>query len=347
MSRGPTAARLSPGLLLTATVLAASPCFAAPENAARGGEGKVRLIAARKIWDAAPHNAFTDIVRFDGALFCVFREGAGHVSPDGAIRVITSRDGEAWTSAARIESKLGDLRDPKVTIAPDGRLHLLAAAALPPGGKASHQTYAWLSKDGRSWGEGRPIGEPDVWLWRIAWRDGVAYGLGYGTKEKRVLRLYRSTDGLAFEKVADDVFPRGEPNESSLVFDKDETCRCLLRRDDPGGAGQLGTALPPYTTWSWEDLGARIGGPHMARLEDGRLAAVVRLHEPSARTALCWIEGGPEPGKQALREALALPSGGDTSYAGMVLDGRILWISYYSSHEGKTSVYLAKVEVGG
>jgi hypothetical protein len=174
----------------------------------------------------------------------------------------------------------------------------------------------------------------------------MAYGLGYGTKEKRVLRLYRSADGLAFEKVADDPFPGGEPNESSLVFDKDGTCRCLLRRDDPGGAGQLGTALPPYTKWSWEDLGARIGGPHMARLEDGRLAAVVRLYQPRARTALCWIEEGTEPGKRTLREALALPSGGDTSYAGMVLEGGVLWISYYSSHEGKTSVYLAKVKPG-
>jgi hypothetical protein len=46
-----------------------------------------------------------------------------------------------------------------------------------------------------------------------------------------------------------------------------------------------------------------------------------------------------------LTEALALPSGGDTSYAGMVIKDGILWVSYYSSHEGKTSVYLATVKV--
>ena len=331
-------------LCVLLSILGGWPSFAWPADDAVDGKGQVRLLAVRKIWDAAPHNAFTDLVRFEKELVCVFREGAAHVSPDGAIRVIASPDGEAWTSAARIESKLGDLRDPKVTVAPDGRLHLLAAAALAPGDKASHQTYAWFSKDGRSWGEGKPVGDPDVWLWRIAWREGIAYGLGYGTKEKRVLRLYRSSDGLAFEKVVDDVFPSGEPNESSLVFEKDGTCRCLLRRDDAGGAGQLGTAVPPYTAWAWEDLGTRIGGPHLARLEDGRLAAAVRLHEPRARTALCWIEEGPERGKRRLMEALALPSGGDTSYPGLVLDGGILWISYYSSHEGKTSVYLAKVK---
>ena len=41
--------------------------------------------------------------------------------------------------------------------------------------------------------------------------------------------------------------------------------------------------------------------------------------------------------------ALTLPSGGDTSYAGMVWHDDFLWMSYYSSHEGGTSIYLAKV----
>jgi hypothetical protein len=42
-------------------------------------------------------------------------------------------------------------------------------------------------------------------------------------------------------------------------------------------------------------------------------------------------------------EQVRLPSGGDTSYPGMVVHDGKLWVSYYSSHEGKTSVYLAKV----
>jgi hypothetical protein len=32
-------------------------------------------------------------VRFRGEWFCVFREGKAHVSPDGALRIITSKDG--------------------------------------------------------------------------------------------------------------------------------------------------------------------------------------------------------------------------------------------------------------
>ena len=46
-----------------------------------------------------------------------------------------------------------------------------------------------------------------------------------------------------------------------------------------------------------------------------------------------------------MKEALALPSGGDTSYPGLVFHEDLLWVSYYSSHEGKTSIYLAKVQI--
>ena len=46
-------------------------------------------------------------------------------------------------------------------------------------------------------------------------------------------------------------------------------------------------------------------------------------------------------------EKVTLPSGGDNSYPGLVWHGGQLWVSYYSSHEGKTSIYLARVEVPG
>ena len=42
---------------------------------------------------------------------------------------------------------------------------------------------------------------------------------------------------------------------------------------------------------------------------------------------------------------LALPSAGDTSYASMVFHDGLLWISYYSSHEDGTNIYLAKIRL--
>jgi hypothetical protein len=293
-----------------------------------------------KIWDKAPHNAFTDLVRFQSRWFCVFREGKDHNSPDGALRVITSTDGVEWESAALISSKTGDLRDPKITVTPDGQLMLTAAEALHDRSKHSHQSLVWFSKDGRTWSERYPIGDPDYWLWRVTWHKGTAYSIGYGCGKDRSIRLYTSKDGKKFTTLVERLFDVGYPNETSIVFDGD-TAYCLLRRDGNPSSGLLGVAQPPYTKWEWKDLGVRIGGPHLTRLSNDKWVAAVRLYDKKVRTSLCWIE--PKAGR--LTEFLELPSGGDTSYAGLVEYQDHLWVSYYSSHEGKTSIYLAKVPV--
>jgi len=131
------------------------------------------------------------------------------------------------------------------------------------------------------------------------------------------------------------------PNETSLVFVSDDTCYCLLRQDGQPNSGYLGASRPPYTEWNWQKLGVQLGGPHMLRLPDGRFVAAVRLYDKQVRTSLCWVDV--EAGK--ITEFLALPSGGDTSYAGLVLHDGLLWVSYYSSHEGKTNIYLAQVAI--
>ena len=51
----------------------------------------MKLLSARKIWDKGKHNAFTDLIGFDGRMYCVFREADGHVSPDGKIRILVSK----------------------------------------------------------------------------------------------------------------------------------------------------------------------------------------------------------------------------------------------------------------
>ena len=300
-----------------------------------------RLLAVRRIWDQAPHNAFTDLIRYRDGWFCAFREGSTHVSPDGSLRILTSNDGWAWTSAARVELSGSDLRDAKLSLTPDGRLMLLAAAALRPPDVGKHQTFAWFSRDGKDWGEPTPVGDRDIWLWRVTWHDGQAYGVGYATGPSKFARLYRGPDGIHFKALVPTLFARGYPNESALVFRPDGSALCLLRRDGPDGSGQLGQSAPPYTDWSWTDLGVKIGGPALLALPDGRLVAGVRLHDDKVRTALCWLD----PVKGKLVEFLPLPSGGDSSYPGMAWHNGKLWVSYYSSHEGKASIYLAEVDI--
>jgi hypothetical protein len=302
---------------------------------------KAELIDARRIWDQAPHNAFTDLIRFKDRWLCVFREGKTHVSPDGALRVIGSLDGEAWTSEALVTLDGADLRDAKITLAPDGRLLLSGAAAYPKTSKVQYQSMSWFSTDGRSWSEAFPVADPDFWLWRVTWRKDRAYGIGYGCVDSKAVRLYSSADGKSFETLVPTLFDQGYPNESSILFLDDGTALCLLRRDEGTKTAQLGTATAPYREWSWKDLGVQIGGPHLLRLPDGRIVAGGRLHGKGARTALLWLD----PKAGTVSEFLKLPSGGDTSYPGLVWHDDKLWVSYYSSHEKKTAIYLARVRI--
>lgn len=307
--------------------------------------GRLELVESRRIWDKAPHNAFTDLIRFKDRWYCVFREGKGHVSPDGALRVITSLDGRQWESAALITSANSDLRDAKITVTPDGRLMLAGAEAMNKPVTHKHQSLVWFSEDGRNWTDKHEVGDRDNWLWRITWHKDNCYGWGYGCRnDNRGVRLFRSSDGKSFETLIKKASVEGTyPNETSIVFLADDSCYCLLRQDGSPNNGFLGKSRPPYKDWSWKKLNLRIGGPHMIRLRDGRFLAAVRLYDSPVRTSLCWLD--PEQG--LLTEALRLPSGGDTSYAGLVWHDDHLWISYYSSHEGKTSIYLAKVKVAG
>ena len=326
-----------------------SPNSAAKDGAEKGkpiAEG-ARIVSVQRIWDAAHHNAFTDLIRFQDQWYCVFREGSGHVSPDGALRVIRSNDGKTWTSAALIASDVADLRDAKITLTPDQRLMLSGAGAMHDTSDYKHQSMSWFSDDGDNWSGAYMVGEHDNWLWRVTWHDGQAYGVGYQTHNSpdRLTKLFRSPDGKKFEVIVERFFDRGYPNETSIVFTADKTCYCLLRRDAESKTGQLGTSQPPYTKWSWLDLGVQIGGPQMIQLPDGRFVAAVRLVDGRARTSLCWLD----PAKGKLTEFLTLPSGGDTSYAGLVWHADHLWVSYYSAHEAnakfKTAIYLAEVEL--
>lgn len=281
----------------------------------------------RKIWDQAPHNAFTDLIHHHGQWYCTFREGSKHVSPDGKLRVITSKDGVEWKSTALIELAGSDLRDPKIKVNPEGGLQVFGAAATEKG----HQSMVWNLSDLR----GREIGDLNYWLWNWTWNGKEGLGIAYGTKkEQRGVRLYGTPD---YSVRVVDLKIDGYPNESQIRFKKDGTAICLLRKDLDNGL--RGESKKPYKEWKWKDLGARIGGPNFLILPDKREIAVVRLYDGKQRTSVCEMRDG------AIQELLTLPSSGDSSYAGMVWHEGLLWISYYSSHEGKTSIYLARVKL--
>jgi hypothetical protein len=299
-------------------------------------------IESTRIWDTAPHSAFTDIIRHKGRWICTFREGRGHVSSDGSIRVISSKDGKKWESLAELKQPNLDLRDPKITHTPSGELMLTAAAAHRAQDNqrnVDHHSVAFFSKDGRTWSALQTVGDYNYWLWRATWFKNQVLMVGYPTTtpNDKSTRLYSSTDGRKFETLVPALVTDGFSNESTIIFQKDGTALCLMRRDEKGFNGLLGTAKAPYKDWKWADVGARIGGPNFIELPNGRLIGVVRLYDGKTRTSIVELNAN-----GGIKELEKLPSNGDSSYAGIQLHKGELWISYYSSHEGKTAIYLAR-----
>lgn len=301
---------------------------------------------ATRIWDKGNHNAFTDLIRFQDRWYCVFREGTGHAAGPGTIRVLSSKDGGRWESAALIATKDVDLRDPHICVTPDGRLMINGGAAVPAARNplTDHYSFVCFSKDGTTWTEPKRVLDSWQWLWRVTWHKGTAYGVAYtwkpekkdGPRSYRAI-LYRSKDGIKYEKVTDFDIP--QTTEATLRFDGD-TMLCLQRRDGTPNSAMLGRSVPPYDKWEWKDLGRYFGGPNFLQTPDGAWWAAGRfIEDKKAQTVVCRLDV--KNGK--LEHALTLPSGGDTSYPGLVWHQDRLWISYYSSHEKKTNIYLARL----
>lgn len=298
----------------------------------------LQLKQVQRIWQQAPHNAFTDLIYFKAAFWCVCREGSTHVSGDGALRILRSADAKNWQSVALLQDNQADLRDAKFSLTPDDKLLLLGAGALHDRSQYSHQSYIWQSDDGMNWSAASAVGEKNIWLWRMAWQQQNLYALGYKIGKPHFARLYQSQEQNNFSPLAD-IYSGSYANESGLLFDNSGTLLCLLRRDPEHGL--FGQSKSPYTEWHWQDVGCRIGGPQWLQLPDGRLLCCVRLYNGKVRTSLCWIDRD----NGQLTEALTLPSGGDCSYAGMVLRDNTLYVSYYSSHEDTTAIYFAVVSL--
>jgi hypothetical protein len=208
----------------------------APISAAATAESPVRLqlVEARKIWDKAPHNAFTDLVRFKGQWYLAFREAKSHgVAGDGDVRVIRSRDGRRWEPVTRLDfDPKWDMRDAKLNVLKDGRL-MLNTAAAPLKDKRSRQSFAWFTKDGTDWSDGpHPVGDRDYWLWGVTVHpNGVIYGVGYGDLKHRPVttRLYRSRDGIKHQTIASTMSETPTSGETALLFRKDGSAVALVR----------------------------------------------------------------------------------------------------------------------
>ena len=316
-----------------------------------------KIISVERIWDRAGHSAFTDLVYFNDMFYCVFRESATH-KPDqnidciinGSIRLIASKDGQNWVSVAHIYEKDMDLRDPKLSVTPDNRLMLLMGSSIYEGTdlKKTQGKVCFFDVDTKEFSQFQNINidkkirtERD-WLWNITWHNGTAYGVVYQISKNRLnswaAHLVKSNDGVQYEYVTS-LEVSTSPNEADVKFLSDGKMVIIVR----GAPGAIGVSSAPFKKWKWNPLPVKLGGPELIVLEDNSLVCATREYNPgnANRTILAQVSLSGD-----FKKLFTLPSGGDTSYAGMVINNGILYISYYSSHEGQTSLYIANREKG-
>ncbi|TDF39424.1 hypothetical protein EYS14_07870 [Alteromonadaceae bacterium M269] len=309
----------------------------------------MKLLSVKQIWTRANHNAFTDLREFKQHLFCCFREAENHISGDGDVRVLKLNEEGHILSNERVHISGADLRDPKLSISPDGKLLLLAYARFNSDSNQTLKTqpYCWFSTDGYSWSSPTVLPIQNEWLWRLSFHKDFALGFTYNKRLER-LNLYKGNPLRQIECIKPKVLSKethnlGYPNESDIIFSENGDAYALVRRDADSYSAQLGYAKAPYTQWQWSDLGHYIGGPAMIKFDEGTAIAAGRL----------WLQSGPKMAlfkldlkQPSLTPMMTLPSEGDSSYPGLVLNGDKLYVSYYSSHiDRKSSIYLAEVDL--
>lgn len=323
------------------------------------GHGQNVSYTVSKIWDKAPHCAFTDLISYNGKFYCTFREGNGHVpwpsGVNGTIRVLVSNKGDKWKSLCSLSIKDKDLRDSKLSITPDGRLMLLMAACdynhdgkvgPPLNSRLCHVSF--LDNKERQFSNPKPINvDPLIrsdydWLWRVSWHKGIGYGVIYRKKDKSKSSLFlvKTTNGLDY-KLMEPFDVDGIPGECSIEFSPKDKMSIIIRRDSTSDiSGLMATSEYPYNKWKWEDLKNHLGGPQIKYFKDDVYLIGTRSYLVQNNTKTAIYSYQPQKGLKYLME---LPSGGDTSYPGMVINNDYLYVSYYSSHEGKTNIYFAKI----
>ena len=287
-----------------------------------------------------PAHAFTDLLRFQGSvvlrlLGIGWARGVPRPCPGHRIR-----------GRQEVEERRASSDEPERGPAGPQAFRNARQEAHAPDGRNEHEREtvpASLSRmTGVLWTPPRQIlGEGD-WLWRVTWFQSQAYGVSFsgstapadGASPSTKAPTASSTDGSAAW-----LYRAGPTKPPSGFCPAAKALRSFAgkARDgaawiaEPAALFEVEVALGgdesrrPRTSW-W--------GP---RTSCGRHPGTMRRGIPRrARSFPGWTA-------PALLPSITLPSGGDCGYPGMAWYHGLLWVSYYSSHEGKASIYLAKV----
>jgi hypothetical protein len=294
-----------------------------------------------KIWDRAPHNAFTDITFFKGKYYVVFREGARHESNDGAIRVLSSDDAYIFNENNRFDNRKFDLRDPKIINYNDSLLYILYCMADRDNKVIC--TVLRSSTDGTNWSNETIFTQKNSWwLWSLYNYKGRLISGGYNFFKATFVNIYQFDNIRTrnFTGLRQGFYGNHNPGETTFASSADgDTLFTAIRTKYPfPTAIGYSTGDSTLGKWTWKEQDCIVtGGPRLFYLKNIGLFLVTR--DINFRTSVFWVNTKTFETKKVF----TLPSGGDNGYPGITVNKNKLVISYYSSHEGPTSIYIATI----
>jgi hypothetical protein len=322
----------------------------------------VEVRNVRRVFHNGEHNAFTDLVRWNGRYWLTFRSCPdGHmVFPTSRVMILSSTDTKTWKQVHEFSVPRRDVRDPHFLVFKN-QLFVYTGTWFSGDGELpraqydmnKHLGYGVKTSDGSSWSEPIPLeGTYGHYIWRAAKQDGKAWlcgrrRLAFSEDKAAAIEsaLLQSDDGLVWRFHSRFQETRG--NETAFLFQKNGDLLAVSRTSGAGPKeAQLIRSSAPYQKWSRQYLGAFVGGPLVARWGNRQLVGGRRFTKDGPHTYLYWLHD------EKLHEFAKLPSGGDNSYPGFVeLDDGTGLISWYSSHEkdatGKTitAIYIADLKL--
>jgi hypothetical protein len=304
------------------------------------------------VLNEAPYNSFTDIINFNGVYYCVFREGTTHITFDGKLRVLRSLNLKDWNDFALLSVQGKDLRDPHFFMDNNNVLTISSNACDISG---AHQNITFNFKNNSFSDAIKLTVDNNYWLWSFSKFKDSLYSIGYNIfqpclntfinsqKPKMLFFKNRNSSSIDFSNVDLPEFVTGNfncPNEASFVFKEDSTLIAIVREDGLQNGSHIGVSKYPFVTWQWQRFPYYVRGPKLALLPDGRLFLCAASMVDYDKTYYAIIN----PHNFSVDKIKVLPSGGDTGYAGVIIEGKTAVISYYSSHEGNARVYIVRID---
>jgi len=302
----------------------------------------LRIEVAEIVKDSS-HNAFTDLSWWKGKFYLVYIASPSHfANRKSKLVILSSSEYSEWHEICRLHFEGKDIRDPKIAVIDDQLfVYALLNESFDP--KPVGTVYT-CSKDGVNWSSLQEI-ELGGWLFgHPKTGNGKDWFVAAHNSDFDQVVLFHSKDGIRWDSHATIARQKGLDETAIEIIENEMIAISRFEPEEGLFGSDLGgtlvfTSKTPFTDWVKTDEihPDRIDSPNLFRMGDQILA--IGRYQPVTkwpfqkqgsvfsrkRTAIYKLDG------KRLEYISSLPSNGDTAYAGSVVRGGKVYVSYYSN----------------